>query len=106
MSIQGLKAPFEAFKQIESIIPKKTEKVDGEGGKSPFSSMLGDAIKEVDGLQKTADTQVDNLVMGKEGVTPHTAMIAMEKADMAFQLMNSIRGKIIRAYEEIIRAQV
>ena len=36
----------------------------------------------------------------------HEAMIALEKADIAFQLMNTIRGKIVRAYEEVMRMQV
>ncbi len=33
-------------------------------------------------------------------------MIAVEKADMTFQLMMQIRNKIISAYEEIMRMQV
>jgi flagellar hook-basal body complex protein FliE len=33
-------------------------------------------------------------------------MVALEKADVAFQLMSAIRGKIVRAYEEVMRTQV
>jgi flagellar hook-basal body complex protein FliE len=44
--------------------------------------------------------------MKKAGVTTHEAMIALEKADIAFQLMTSIKSKIIRAYEEVMRTQV
>jgi len=36
----------------------------------------------------------------------HTTMIAVEKADMTFQLMMQIRNKITSAYEEIMRMQV
>ncbi len=107
MSIQGIKTPFEAYKQIESITKPEPKSVqtptkDGKG----FGDMLSNAIREVDNLQKTADGQVENLVLGKGGTTPHEAMIALEKADVAFQLMNSVRSKIIRAYEEVMRSQI
>lgn len=104
--IKGLQSPFEAYKQIEQITkpqgPAQAEKVGGKG----FGEMLTNAISEVDNLQKSADKQVENLVLGTGNTTPHEAMIALEKADVAFQLMNTVRSKIIRAYEEVMRAQV
>jgi len=33
-------------------------------------------------------------------------MMAIEKADMSFQMMMQVRNKIINAYEEIMRMQV
>ncbi len=97
------------FKPIEGI----SQSNKGQGitsGKSKssdkFSDVLGDALQEVDSLQKSADKQIEGLVLGSDNVSPHGAMIALEKADMAFQMMNSVRSKIIRAYEEIIRTQV
>lgn len=93
---------------VEHIIkPVKTEGVAPtvqEGGS--FSEMLNKSLKEVDDLQKTADNQVQGMILGSENVSPHNAMIALEKADMAFQMMSAIRSKIIRAYEEVIRTQV
>jgi flagellar hook-basal body complex protein FliE len=68
--------------------------------------MLNNALKEVNDLQNEANNNIEGLTLKKEGVTPHSAMVALEKADVAFQLMNAIRGKIIRAYEEVIRTQV
>jgi len=41
-----------------------------------------------------------------EGQDIHNTMIAVEKADLSFQLMMQIRNKIISAYEEIMRIQV
>jgi flagellar hook-basal body complex protein FliE len=34
------------------------------------------------------------------------AMIAVEKADVAFQTMMAVRNKIVSAYEEIMRMQI
>jgi flagellar hook-basal body complex protein FliE len=104
MSIQGIKSAFESIKPI--IQPKEAQGTGGGAKGEGFAEMLGDAIREVDNMQKTADKQVDSVVLGKDGVTSHEAMIALEKADVAFQLMNQVRSKIIRAYEEVMRTQV
>jgi flagellar hook-basal body complex protein FliE len=99
---------LKAYKPIEQIIKKEGPQVEGgqvaQKGAS-FNDMLGKAIKEVDALHHQADAKVEELVTGKND-NPHDAMIALEKADVAFQLMNQVRSKIIRAYEEIIRTQV
>lgn len=75
-----------------------------EGGS--FTDVLSKAIGEVESMQKDADVKVASLVTGNGDVTPHDAMIALEKADVAFNLMTQIRSKIVRAYEEVMRTQV
>ena len=97
------------YKPIRPVMPKPTQSTGavehqpkkGEG----FGDMLSQAIKEVDAVQKDADNKIAGLITGT-GVETHEAMIALEKADITFQLMNQIRGKIVRAYEEILRTQV
>lgn len=73
---------------------------------SSFGQTFENALKEVDDMQHEADKQIEGLVLKKEGVTPHGAMVALEKADIAFQLMSAVRSKIIAAYQEVIRTQV
>lgn len=103
MSIESVKPLFKSIEGIKGIIePAKSEEVKG----SSFSELLKGAIKEVDVLQKEADGQIQGLVTGDGTISPHGAMIALEKADMAFQMMSAVRSKIIRAYEEVIRTQV
>ena len=75
---------------------------DKSGG---FGKFLTEAVSEVNGLQQEADKKIEQMVLGK-GATPHEAMVALEKADVAFQLMNQVRSKIVRAYEEVMRTQV
>ncbi len=106
MSIDKIVGGFENIQPVRSLqAPSGSQAVEQGGGKA-FGKMLADAIQEVDKMQTEADGQIAGLALGKEGVTPHGAMIALEKADIAFQLMNQIRGKIIRAYEEIVRTQI
>jgi flagellar hook-basal body complex protein FliE len=71
-----------------------------------FASELTNAIREVDSLQTKADQSITDLVTGAGDITTHDAMIALEKADIAFNLMTQIRSKIVRAYEEVMRTQV
>jgi flagellar hook-basal body complex protein FliE len=109
MAIEGLKIGQNALKSIGSI-GNASNNIAGNakqtGNKTEsFADLFADAVKDVDNMQKDADKQIEGLVKG-EGVSTHDAMIALEKADIAFQLMNSIRGKIVRAYEEVMRTQV
>ncbi len=70
-----------------------------------FSDILKDSIKEVDALQKNADTAVQRLVTGKSK-NIHETMLAVEKAEIAFKMMNQIRFKVIDAYKEVMRMQI
>lgn len=72
-----------------------------EGG---FMSTLKDAIGQVEGLQSQADQQVASL-LGGNGQDVHGAMIAVERADLSFQLMMQVRNKIVNAYQDIARMQ-
>lgn len=90
-------------------IPSMTETPKSEKAEKPglnFSDVFQNAIREVDGLQQEADQKIEGLVLQRDGATTHGAMLALEKADIAFQLMNNIRAKIVRAYEDIIRTAV
>lgn len=90
--------PIQKPQSIEE--QKKVE--EGKG----FGDILKSTIAEVDSLQKQADVQIAGVMTGAPGATMHDAAIALQKADVAFQLMSSIRTKIIRAYEEVMRTQV
>jgi flagellar hook-basal body complex protein FliE len=59
-------------------------------------------VSQAEGLQTQADKQVEGLLNG-EGNDVHSAMIAVEKANLSFQLMMQVRNKIVDAYQEIAR---
>jgi flagellar hook-basal body complex protein FliE len=94
------------FRPIEEIQKQKESAPIKGAKKGDFASMLADAVREANNLQLEADQKIEAMVLGKGNVQPHDAMIALEKADVAFQLMNAVRGKIIQAYEQIIRTQI
>jgi flagellar hook-basal body complex protein FliE len=73
-----------------------------EGGS--FSETLRSAMEEMGSLQDQAGAKVANVLEGN-GADVHSALIAVEKADLSFQLMLQVRNKIVSAYQEISRMQ-
>ena len=69
-----------------------------------FVDTLKQTIDQVQGAQGDAQNQVTDLLNGN-GADLHRAMIAVEKADLSFQLMMQVRNKIVAAYQEVSRLQ-
>jgi flagellar hook-basal body complex protein FliE len=69
-------------------------------GNSDFLDTLHAAVDQVTQLQSQADTQVASMLSGN-GQDVHSAMIAVEKANLTFELMVQVRNKIISAYQEV-----
>lgn len=75
------------------------------GGADPgFTDMLTGAIEQVDQLNNSAQQQIGNLLTnGNSDLS--SVMVAVEKADVAFQLMMQVRNKIVSAYQDIEKMQ-
>ena len=83
--------------------PKTGSEVKNEG--KPFSSLLHDAIADINKLQVNADEAIAKVELGNTA-NIHEAMIALEKAGLSFRAMMQVRNKIMDAYQEIMRIQV
>jgi len=84
------------------VAPARVEPA-GEGQDS-FLTTLQQSMDAVEGAHGDAQTQVAQLLNG-QGADLHTAMIAVEKADLSFQLMMQVRNKIVQAYQTISNMQ-
>lgn len=71
---------------------------------SDFVSTLDGVMNQVGEASNDAQTKVRELLQGN-GQDLHTAMIAVQKADLSFQLMMQVRNKIIQAYQTISQMQ-
>lgn len=89
-----------------SVLPWEggRDKVQRQDILQDFQKILNDSIGEVDRLTKEADQSMQEMALGKVDI--HEAMIAIEKANIAFRLMLQVRNKMIGVYEEIMRMQV
>lgn len=70
-----------------------------------FGSVLGKLVQDVNSKENAATAAVDGLQSG-QGVPLHQAVIAMEEANVSFQLMVEVRNKLLDSYQEMMRMQV
>ena len=78
--------------------------LQGAASETPFASLMTEAVGQVNRLSSDAKTAVDGLMSGS-GVDVHQAMIATEKAGMAFEMTLAVRNKAVQAYQSVIGMQ-
>ncbi|HUO25941.1 MAG TPA: flagellar hook-basal body complex protein FliE [Candidatus Aquilonibacter sp.] len=89
-----------SFSQITTPAAAASE----PGGAPDFVQTLESAVRQVNQVQSEASAKVQDLLRGN-GEDLHTAMIAVEKADLSFQMMMQVRNKIIQAYQTVSQMQ-
>ena len=70
------------------------------GNRSEFLDTLQKTLDQAQHIESDAESKVTDLITGK-GQDVHSAMIAVEKADISFQLIMQVRNKIVKAYQDI-----
>jgi len=81
------------------------EKAASQPLQTSFGELLRESISQVSRLQHEADANINDLAAGRQ-IDIHQTMIAVEKAEVSFELLMQIRNKVIAAYETIMRTQV
>ena len=70
-----------------------------------FQDVLASALEEVNRLQLDARDKTRVLVAGGD-IELHEVMLAAQKAEQALELTQTVRNKVVEAYQEIMRMQV
>ncbi len=97
-----MSSPISSLRILPAEIQNAAEFANPSG--SGFADTLRGAMNEMGELSAQADTKVAGVLAGN-GTDVHSALIAVEKADLSFQLMMQVRNKIVSAYQEIARMQ-
>ncbi|QTL34241.1 MULTISPECIES: flagellar hook-basal body complex protein FliE [Pseudoalteromonas] len=71
-----------------------------------FGDLLSDALNTVAGLQRDAKEKVTAVEMGDRSVSLAEAMIARNKASVAFDATMNVRNKLVEAYKDIMSMPV
>jgi len=95
-------SPLGAIGSIGASSQLSPSKPAGEGG--GFSGALSNALQQMNQLNGNSEQQIGSLLKGGN-TDMSTVMIAVEKADVAFQLMMQVRNKIVSAYQDIEKMQ-
>lgn len=102
--------PIDAYRAIQSVQPtEQTPKInqtpqDEAKGSASFQDVLGNLVKEVNGLQQDANRSIEDLVTG-ENTDVHDVTSRMAEAGVAFDLMMEVRNKLMDAYQQVMRMQ-
>lgn len=71
---------------------------------APFADLFKGLAAQTGKLDAAAQRAVSGLLTG-QGVEVHDAMIATQKADMAFELALQVRNKAVGAYQQMMAMQ-
>ena len=75
------------------------------GGPSQFGSVMADAVRTVDGSQKSAQASVGRFLNG-EGEELHNVALQQQQASITLDVFLQVRNKVVQAYQEIMRMPV
>ncbi len=97
-------AQAEASQQTTKIsLPSQ---IEGTDNSVSFSSLMKSAVDQVNETQQASGKLKTAFEMGDPNVSLADAMIASQKATVAFQATLQVRNKLISAYEEVMRMSV
>lgn len=74
-----------------------------QGGPN-FKSVLIDHLNEVNKAQQDATQAIENLTVGKAEL--EDVILATQKADTAFKMLQALRNKVVDAYDELKQVRV
>jgi flagellar hook-basal body complex protein FliE len=100
--------PLSNLNQLPSLAP-----LSGPGTAAPaggadganFGDLLKQALQEVNDAQSTSEQEARNLMSG-DATDMHTAILAVQKADVSFQMMMAVRSKLVDAYRAVMQMQM
>ena len=70
-----------------------------------FAQMFEGFVKGVDHKKKVGKNEVQDLILGKSD-NIHEAMVKVQEAGVAFNLMIQVRNKLVDSYKELMRMRV
>jgi flagellar hook-basal body complex protein FliE len=108
MEIKGLSLldNLRAIQGVQGITtPRgKSEQSGDKSGGVSFAEIFKEKIEETNRLGIEADRAIERAALGQES-NPHSTLIAVQKAEISLSLMLSVKDRIERAYQELVRTQ-
>ena len=96
-------APISPITPIAGLPPIQAPGQSSQPG--AFQSVLEGAIRAIESGQQSAGDAVQKFLSG-ENEEVHTMALAVQKAQLTFDLGLQVRNKVVDAYQEIMRMQM
>ena len=84
--------------------PTDSPSAASRGGEG-FAAAMREAVEKVNVLQHESGAEIERLILN-ESQDLHKTVLAVQRAELAFELMMEVRNKVVQAYQEIMRIQV
>ncbi|MFP6900715.1 MAG: flagellar hook-basal body complex protein FliE [Opitutales bacterium] len=97
----GLSSPIVGTPASPTVGRPAVDRVTAPG----FAQMFERFAKGVDHKKKVAKNIVQDLILGKSD-NLHEAMVKVQEAGVAFNLMIQVRNKLVESYKELMRMRV
>jgi flagellar hook-basal body complex protein FliE len=94
-------SPISVPASVESIA-RTIQAPGGARASGEFRGLLEGAINSVEQKSNLATQSVERFLSG-EGEELHTAMMATQRAGLAFELGLQVRNKVVQAYQQIMQ---
>lgn len=82
-----------------------TGEAAGEATGASFKDVLKAGVEEVNRAQQEATRAVEDLATGRRGDI-ESVVVATQKADNAFRMLQQLRNRMVEAYDEIKQMRV
>ena len=97
--------PVSALTRIQPVQPLTINSVGVNGPPGAFEDVLKSAIADVDQFRAQADDKIGRFLAG-EGEELHDVILSTQRAELSFEMFQSVRNKVVQTYQEIMRMQM
>jgi flagellar hook-basal body complex protein FliE len=98
----GPVSPAAALPALEAVAPLSSA---SSAGATAFRDAFSGALDRVDRARVGADQLTRSFLAG-EGGELHNVVLATQQAELAFEVAQQVRNKVVQAYQEIMRMQM
>ena len=95
--------PIGSLSSIPALQPARTIEPAGKPG--AFQSVLEGTLGAIESVNHEATGAIEKFLTG-ENEELHTTALAVQKAELTFDLGLQVRNKVVSAYQEIMRMQM
>ena len=86
-------------------IEAPSTRTDAAPQSKSFGDFLSEQVKQANDLNVQAEDQMKQMLSG-DGGNPHGAYIAIQKADISFRLLMTVKERLVEAYQTVLRTSV
>ena len=90
----------------ETAFGSGARKTGGTDKGGDFASMIQQSLAQVNATQGEASSLAHQFQLGQNGVSVEDAVLAGQKANIAFQATIQVRNKLVAAYNDVMNMQL